>query len=64
MPSFEIIALFSILVFALGALRLRKEGFNFSSLEVVIPEDVAKTRRKRTSLGKRLKNTFSKSVTE
>ncbi len=30
------------------ALKLKKEDFNFASFEVTIPEDVAKTRRKRT----------------
>ena len=30
------------------ALKLKKEDFNFASFEVTIPEDVAKTRKKRT----------------
>ncbi len=32
------------------ALNLKKEDFNFASFEVTIPEDVAKTRRKKTLL--------------
>ncbi len=31
------------------ALKLKKEDFNFASFEITIPDNVAKTRKKRTS---------------